>query len=257
MVNPPVLEFFDEDISPLHGSAVRLKLDWTGFGKGAFLVEVIEELGVVDDELPVEVNGDFFADQFDDDGIPLANRFVGVDARFAAGSALGIIPESAGAFFGTVPPAAAGFGGVPELHLGNAAEVDSAVSLGIEFEFEPEFEVGVVFLGGEEKSVAIVVDDAVFDLPVFGDVFEALFLFSGQFFIGEGEVFSGVFGASTPPAGEVFSIEGRSESLGDACEKWADQKGDSKQYRFHVVKIHLFVAKFIRKLGKSAILATH
>ncbi len=250
MAKSPILKFFDEDVSPLHGSSVRLELDGSGFGKGALFIEEIEELGIVDNELAVEVDGDLFANERDDHGIPFTDGLVGMDEGLPARCSLGIVPKSAGALFGAVFPAAARFGGVPELNLGNAAKVDATVGLGVEFEFEAELEVAVILFGREEESVAIIVDDAVLDLPVPGDVFEALFLFVGQLFRREGEVFCGVFGADAPPAGEVLAVKKRSESFGCAREKWADQEGEPKQYCFHVVKIPLFEAKFIRKIGK-------
>ena len=79
------LEFFDEDVLPLDGSAVGLELDGAGFGEGAFFVVVVVELGLVDDEFAVEMDCDIFADEFDDDGIPFSDGLVGVDEGLAAG----------------------------------------------------------------------------------------------------------------------------------------------------------------------------
>lgn len=247
-----VLEFFDVDVAPLHGSTVGLELNGACFGKRSFFVEEVEELGVVNDELAVEVNGHLFANELDGDGIPFANRLVGMDEGFATFGALGVVPEASGTFFGAVFPAATGFGGVPELNLGNSAEVDSTVGLGIEFEFKAKLEIGVIFLGGEVEAVAVVVDDAVFDLPVLGDVFEALFLFGGEFVLGESQIFGGIFGTHAPPSGEVLAVEKGRESFGSTREERGDHEGEAKQYCFHVVKIHDFETMFITKSGKLA-----
>ncbi len=201
------LEFLDENVLPLHGRAVGLELDGAGLGKRAFLIEVIVELGLVDNELAVEMDGHLVADEFDDDGIPFSDGLVGVDEGLASGCALGIVPKTARALFCAVLPTPARFGGVPKLHLGDAAKINTAVGLGVEFEFEAEFEVGVVLFGGEEESVAIVVKDAVLDFPVLVNVFEALFLLRSELFGREREVFGRVFSRSSPPTGEVLAIE--------------------------------------------------
>ena len=79
-------------------------------------------------------------------------------------------------------PAAPCFGSIPKLDLGNATKVNAAVGLGVEFEFEAKFEVGVVFFSSEEESVAVVVDNAIADFPVLCDIFEALLFLCSKFF---------------------------------------------------------------------------
>jgi len=106
-----------------------------------------------------------------------------------------------------VLPAAAGLAGVPELHLWDPAEVNATVGLGIELEFEAELEVGVVLFGGEEESVTVVVNDAVFGDPVLCDVLEAFFLLGGELFGREGEVFGRVFSGRSPPTAEVLAVK--------------------------------------------------
>ena len=92
------LEFFEVDVTPLHGGAVGLELDGAGFWEGAFFVEEVVESGLVDDGFSVEDDGDFFADHFDGHFVPLADGAVCVDKGFASGASFGVIPEAAGAF---------------------------------------------------------------------------------------------------------------------------------------------------------------
>lgn len=124
-----------------------LQLNWSGCGKWALFVEVVIELGLIDCQLVVQVDCDFISNQFDNEGVPFADGLVRMDEWLASGSAFRVVPESGGSFFGPVPPAASGLGGVPKLNLRNAAQVDSAVGLGIELELKAKFEVRVVFFG--------------------------------------------------------------------------------------------------------------
>lgn len=98
--------------------------------------------------------------------------------------------------------------------------------------------------------MAVVVDDAITDFPVLGDIFEALLFLFSKFFCRESEVFYGVFSGSSPPTGEVLAIEKRGESFGRGGEERGDQEGESKQDCFHRNKIHIFEESFITKMEK-------
>ena len=98
--------------------------------------------------------------------------------------------------------------------------------------------------------MAVVVDDAITDFPVLGDIFEALLFLFSKFFCRESEVFCGVFSGSSPPTGEVLAVKKRSESFRRGGEERGDQKGESKQDCFHKDKIHIFEESFITKIEK-------
>jgi hypothetical protein len=89
------------------------------------------------------LDGDAFSDHEDAELVPLAEGFVGMDEGVLAGVAFGVVPEPAGAEFGAeiAAPLAAGFGGVPDLDLGNGAEVDPGIGAGDGLVFEGQFEV--------------------------------------------------------------------------------------------------------------------
>lgn len=264
-------DFADEDVAPADFAAVGLELDgafgvdgvgdptgrW-GFGFGGFGIffavgevagffvgEEVFEDGVFHDDFAVEGDGDAFTDHFDVEGVPLADGFVDeLEGVFAFG--VFVVPEAAGAeglaegdgFF-------VFFGEVPDLNLGDAAEVDAAVAEREHFVVDPEFEVAVVFVGGEVEAFAVVDEFVIFDFPVgvemvafvvaFG-VEEAAFdgfLFVGGFVFG-GHVpeVGGVLGAPAVPTGEVFAVEERSEAgrgFGGEERRGAGQEGGGEE----------------------------
>lgn len=264
-------DFADEDVAPADFAAVGLELDgafgvngvrdpsgrWgLGFGgvgvflavgevAGFFVGEEVFEDGVFHDDFAIEGDGDAFTDHFDVEGVPLADGFVDeLEGVFAFG--VFVVPEAAGAErFAEGDSFLVLFGEVPDLNLGDAAEVDAAVAEREHFVVDPEFEVAVVFVGGEVEAFAVVDEFVIFDFPVgvemvafvvaFGVEETAFdgFLFVGGFVLG-GHVpeVGGVLGAPAVPTGEVFAVEERSEAwrgFGGEERRGAGQEGGGEE----------------------------
>ncbi len=264
-------DFADEDVAPADFAAVGLELDgafgvdgvgdpsgrW-GFGFGGFGVffavgevagffvgEEVFEDGVFHDDFTVEGDGDAFTDHFDVEGVPLADGFVDeLEGVFAFG--VFVVPEAAGAEgFAEGDGFLVFFGEVPDLNLGDAAEVDAAVAERKHFVVDPEFEVAVVFVGGEVEAFAVVDEFAIFDFPVavemvafviaFGveeAAFDGLLFVGGFVFGGHVPEVRGVLGAPAVPAGEVFAVEERSEAwrgFGGEDRRVAGQEGGGEE----------------------------
>lgn len=264
-------DFADEDVAPPDFAAVGLELDGTfgvdgvgnptgrwgvGFGgfwvffavgevAGFFVGEEVFEDGVFHDDFAIEGDGDAFADHFDVEGVPLADGFVDeLEGVFAFG--IFVVPKAAGAeglaegdgFFVFLSE-------VPDLDLGDAAEVDTAVAEGEHFVVDPEFEVAVIFFGGEVEAFAVVDEFAVFDGPVGGEVIAFIVAFGveqaafdGLLFVG-GFVFgrhvpevSGILGAPAVPTGEVFAVEEGGEACGWFVSlevRWKSEEGGGEE----------------------------
>src|SRR4051812_18686653 len=98
---------------------------------------------MVDDERVVQVDGRAGSDLEDPEVIPLAKRLVGPGERVPAGGAGAVVEQAAGALAGPAVPLAALAGGVPDLDLRGAAEVDAAVSLGDRLVVDPQLDVAI------------------------------------------------------------------------------------------------------------------
>ena len=79
-------------------------------------------------------------------------------------------------------PFASFFGAVPDLDLWNCTEINSTICFGDGFVFEVEFEVLVVFVGGQVEAFPVVDEFVALDAPVLFDVIEALLFLFGKFF---------------------------------------------------------------------------
>ena len=65
-----------------------------------------------------------------------------------------------------MPPLAARFGVIPNLHLRIAAQINATVGLRDRLIFEHEFEVAVVFVGGGVRPMPVIVKCAVLYAPL-------------------------------------------------------------------------------------------
>ena len=175
----------------------------------------------IDGLFVIEPDPDARADHFDVEGVPLAYGVVGFDEGPFAGVVGVVVPECAGAFVCAVFDFA-GVVGVPDLDLGIAAEVDSGIA--VVFDHEPidvEFEIAVVFVGGEVYAMAVG-DDFAFGgvyAPVFIAIGIPFGLGFGLFFLGEFCFFVGAVGSfASAPACEVFAVEEIGEAVGGFVE---------------------------------------
>ncbi len=144
-----------------------LQLD-RSFGKERQLaVPIVFHDGVVDHQLVVQPDGGASAHLPDAQVVPFAEGFIGQHQGIFARCAGAVVPQAAGAFVGAQIPFAAGFRVIPDLDLRCAAQVNAAVRLGYGLVIDEQFDVAVIFFGGGVGALAIVDQDAVFDLPVF------------------------------------------------------------------------------------------
>jgi len=232
------VDLADEDVAPRDLAAVGLELDGAGAGNREVSVEVVFEARVVNDEDAVEPDADALPHHHDADEVPLAEGSVCVFERVFAGSAGAVVPEPAGAEVGADLPFAAGFGGVPDLDLGDAPEVDAAVGVGDGAVFEEELEVSEELVGSEEESVSVVDEHVVDVLPVCLDIGEAFLAAVGEGVFIEAVDGAGVLGAEPPPSGEAFVGDEPSEPLGGLLRR--RRRGTERE---HTEKTHQSPAK--------------
>ena len=187
-------------------------------------VVVVFHPGVVDDLLVVERHRHLVAAHHDPEAVPLAERLVGLDERILAGSAGGIVPQAARALR-EAEVLRVGEARIPDLHLGNAAEIDPRIGLRYGPVIDEEFEVAVVLLGGGIRPEAIVDQFAVLDVPVglLGRIADfkhrVLLIGSGPLadlllpLVGRHrQKLAVVEGLAAAPAGEILAVEQRRES---------------------------------------------
>ena len=98
--------------------------------------------------------------------VPLAERLVGQHERVLARGAEAIVPEAARALVRPAAAAGPAFGGVPDLDLGRAAEIDAAVGLGDGLVVDQQLDVAVFLVGRQVGALAVVDELAVLDAPV-------------------------------------------------------------------------------------------
>ena len=173
-------------------------------------VVIVFQGDVVDGFLAVELYGDVRADHADVHAVPLADGFVGDDRRESL--VFLVVPECAGAFVAAVLLLSR-VGRIPDLDLGDAAEVDAAVAVFADFPIDPHFEIAVVARGGEEGVLAVADEDAVFDFPMFVDAFFHFVVAGGAFFLGHRGDFFRVFGGAGPVF-DVVAVEEGFEAFG-------------------------------------------
>ena len=110
---------------------------------------------VVHDQLAVQMHRHVLADQLDLERVPLADRIVGADQRLVRMRL--VVPQAAGAFLV-----------VPDLDLGCTAEEHAAVAAFGNLPVDVKDEVLVFFDRHEVTRLAVIVQDAILDFPVFG-----------------------------------------------------------------------------------------
>ena len=117
-------------------------------------------------------------------------------------------------------------GGVPDLHLGDAPQIDTTVAQRQHLVVDEEFKVAIVLVGGQIEALAVVDQFTILDRPV-GVKVVALIIALGieqsalnglAFVIGlllgrHGGQISRVAGAPAIPAGKVFAVEQSGEAL--------------------------------------------
>src|SRR5207253_2061647 len=157
----------DEQVSPADLAAVRLQLDRARARQGvaAVFLEVVFEPGVIDHELVVEPNRHALADLNDAELVPFAERFVGEHEGVLTRSAFAVVPEPAGAFVRAEIELRL-LGRIPNLHLRAATQVDAAVGERNGSIFDQEFDIAIVFVGGQERAFAVVDDEVALDPPM-------------------------------------------------------------------------------------------
>ena len=200
----------DREVAPANGGAVGLEADRALGGDGGLAVVVVLERGVVDGQLAVEPDADAGAGHHDPERVPFAGRLVGQHQRILAGLAGRVVPERAGAELAAVLE---GFliGGVPDLHLRHATEVDARIAFGGHVVFEQQFEVAVILVGRGVSAGARIEDLAVLHRPVLRELLAHL---------GEHRVLllarelGDRVRIVTVPAGQVLAIEQRGEAGG-------------------------------------------
>ena len=170
-------------------------------------IDVIFEDGVVYDDRAIEFHGHAFTDHGDLKFVPFAKGAVHFLQWIFAGPTWGIIPEAAGSF---VSPNVEFFcfGSVPDLHLGAAAQVNAAVGFGYGLVFEMKFKVAIVFLGGEEKTVAVIHEFIAIDGPMRGHVCHGIGMNFCELFWSGLEQRTRVFASITKPAAQVLAVKG-------------------------------------------------
>ena len=125
-----------------------------------------------------------------------------------------VVPEAAGAFVGAE---ALHFfvAWIPDLDLGDAAEVDAAVAVLLDLPIDPHFEIAVVAGRGEEEvGVAVADEHAIFDVPMLVDAGFHFGVPFGPLFGGHGGDFGRVLGDAAGPIVEVFAVEEGREAFG-------------------------------------------
>ena len=192
--------FANEDIAPTDLAAVGLELNrpfrkrriahetvrqflrWLGiFGRArrrvgeiaSFLVrkEILQHR-VIHDLLSVEDDGDAFANHPDVKPIPLAKRPVHFFRRVLAGAAFAVVPQSSGALVLT-KPARIALRRVPNLHLRDPTQIDTAVTVGQRLVIHHQLKVAVVFIAREIQALAVVDQFTLGHAPVGVDVFRS------------------------------------------------------------------------------------
>ena len=206
-------DFADEEAAPADFPAMGLELERAFGWNGQVAVVIIFEHSAIDGLFAVEPDPDTGADHDDVKMVPFAERFIGFDERVLSGRAGAIVPESAGAFISTEVELVL-FGGIPDLDLGTAAQVNAAIGEGNGLVIDEQFEIAVELVGGEVETFAVVDEFVVFGMPMLADIVEAGVVFGFEIFGGEGFVFARVFGIGAPPAGEVVAVEQGGESGG-------------------------------------------
>ena len=202
-----LVQFLDEDVAPANFAAVGLQLDRPAGDEGlalvlgSFAIPKVGEGRFVHHELAIELNRYDLADHLNVKGIPLAERFVSKHERIAARGAGGaVVPKTARTLVSADLPFAAFLGGVPNLHLRHAAQVNTAVGLGDRLVIHVQLKVAIVFHGAEVQALAIIDENTVFHGSVLFDVFKALGLLFGEGVFAERHPLFGVLRSEAPPA---------------------------------------------------------
>ena len=244
-------DFADEDIAPADLAAVGLELDGAfGVGRisdpvrrrrggsGFFVIllavgevaglavrEEVLQHGILHDDFAIEGDRGAFADHFDVEGVPLTDGLIHELERILTFDAF-VVPEAAGAvLLAQRERFLVFFGEVPDLHLRDAAQVDTAVAQRQHFVIHHELKVAVVLVGGEVEAFAVVHELAVLDFPVRVDVVALVVAlcilqaaFDGLLFVG-GELLGrhlpevhGILRAPAIPAGEILAIKESGEA---------------------------------------------
>ena len=211
-------DFADVEIAPAGFAAVGLEFDRAADRDGALLVPweffivIVFEERVVDDELIVEPDGDTSADHDDAETIPLPDGLISADEWVPTGRFFIVVPEAAGAESGAIAVGVR-LGGIPDLDLGDAAQVDAGVGAGGDFPIHEQFKIAVVALRGGVAAEAIVQQFAGINGPVGATIFEGgeaggpLRNLGGALCWREAEEFAVVIGVAAAPAGQVSAVK--------------------------------------------------
>jgi hypothetical protein len=147
----------------------RISPPWVWSWMGPFAgsgLPFAQKRGVVDDELVVQPDRGARPHLEDSELVPLAEGLVREHERVLAGRPRSVVPEAARALVGADVPLPAGLGGVPDLDLGHAAQVDAAVGLGDGLVLDEQFDVAVVLRGRGVLALPVVDEFAVLGFPV-------------------------------------------------------------------------------------------
>ena len=138
-----------------------------GNASGGFLLPVVLQPGVIDDQLAVEIDGDPFADHEDAEAVPLAERLVGQDERITARGAGLVVPQVRRCpcrrrdSICRLPWYKSQI-----CTCGVASQIDAAVGLGNGLVFDEQLDVAIILVGSQIGAVAVVDQLVLFDRPV-------------------------------------------------------------------------------------------
>ena len=196
---------------------MRLQQERSSLRHRQFLVPVVQQPGIVDDEFVVQENGDAFADVDDAELIPLPGRFVGLDERVAARRADRVVPQAT-APHGLVEFVVwVGLFRIPDLDLRHRLRVDAAIDRRGDLVLDEQFVVAVFLFAGQVSALPLVDQFAAVDRPILLQVFgpggELLLPFLGGQ-LGEVER-AAAFLVDRPAleVGEVLAVEQGGEPL--------------------------------------------
>ena len=170
-----VEDLSNEDIFPADLGPVSLQLDrplpneWYD----TIVVEVVFQNRMIDHEFVIQMDCRSSSDLDNMKTVPLAKRFVSVHERIFSRRSRAIVPKSSRSFVAAVLERRR-ICGVPNLDLWSPLQINAAVSLGDGFVVNPQFIVLEVLIGGQKKSMAIIDQFGILDVPMLSHVLQTL-----------------------------------------------------------------------------------
>ena len=190
---------------------------------------------MIDHELIVQIDRGPRADLDDPQVVPLAERLVGQHERVPARGVESIVEEPARALVRPAAAAGPAFGGIPDLDLRRATEIDSTIALGDRLVVDQELDIAEFLVGREVGAIAIVHQLAVRDAPMLPGIRGLIGELPGAFLRTHRRKLARVELFHTMPVREILAVEQGDEPFGrfihpllGKCPGGAEQHGGRK-----------------------------